>query len=339
MIKIPCHIIPDDTRYAFAVGKIRALETRLLDNSFISRLIKAGETEEMLKILMDSEYNFSLNETGEAPFESMIDKELHRIYMLIGSIDPEPEWTDLWRWRYDAHNLKVLLKVGLTDEKALEHCVPLGIIDPKLLLQQLQQADYSQLPVSFKEVIDEILSDKDKEQLQDGFEIDFLIDRALFEYLAQETRRSKNEFMINLATMMIDLTNLRTFLRMKQIKIPGNIFSRSFIPGGWIKEKAFFPQEEKSPYEIALDIIEKTPYTDLKPALDSKNLAVLESAMDNFIIAFLRQTRQRAFGVEPLIGYMMAKEMETKNLRIIYVCKVNDVDEARIKERLRETYV
>jgi len=339
MIKIPFHSFPDDTRYAFAVGKIRALETRLLDASFISRLIKAGEIDEMLKILMDSEYNFSLNEAGESSFETVIDRELYRIYMLLGSIDPEREWTDLWRWRYDAHNLKVLLKAGFSDEKALEQCVPLGIIDPKLLLQQLQQSDYSSLPVHFREAIEEVLSDKDSEQPQDGFEVDFLIDKALFMYLSQETKRSRNEFMIDLATMMIDLTNLRIFLRMKQIKVPENMFSRSFIPGGWIKETAFFTQEEKSPAETALDIIEKTPYKELKPALDSKNLAVLESAMDNFIISFLRQTRQRAFGVEPLIGYMMAKEMETKNLRIIYVCKANDVDEARIKERLRETYV
>ena len=126
---------------------------------------------------------------------------------------------------------------------------------------------------------------------------------------------------------------------MKQIKVSEDIFSRSFIPGGWIKESDFFSHEEKPLYEIALNIIENSPYADLKPYLDIKNLAVLESAMDNFILAFLRQTRQRAFGVEPLIGYMMAKEMETKNLRIIYVCKANAVDEEGIKERLRETYV
>jgi len=339
MIKILFHNCPDDTRYSFAVAKIRALESRMLDHALIARLLRASGIDELLKIMMDTEYGATLNEAADIPFESVLDNELHRIYMLINSIDPNPEWTDLWRWRYDAHNLKVLLKAGWTDEKALEHCVPLSIIDPKLLLQQLQQADYSQLPVHFKEAIEEVLSDKDSEQQKDGFEIDFLIDKALFQYLSQETKRSKNEFLIDLASMMIDLTNLRIFLRMKQLKIPENIFSRSFIPGGRIKEKAFFSQEEKSPYEMALDIIEKTPYTDLKPALDSKNLAVLESAMDNFIIAFLRQTRQRAFGVEPLIGYMMAKEMETKNLRIIYVCKANDVDEARIKERLRETYV
>ena len=86
-------------------------------------------------------------------------------------------------------------------------------------------------------------------------------------------------------------------------------------------------------------IITDTPYGDLKHSLDVTNMAVLEAAMDNFLILYLRQTRQRAFGVEPLIGYMLGKEMEIKNLRIIYVCKVNGFGEEPIKERLRDTYV
>ena len=89
---------------------------------------------------------------------------------------------------------------------------------------------------------------------------------------------------------------------------------------------------------MIMDILETTPYIDLKPYLDSRNLAVIEAGMDSCIIAYLRQTRQRAFGVEPLIGFMMAKEMEIKNLRIIYVGKANTLEEGLIKERLRETY-
>jgi V/A-type H+-transporting ATPase subunit C len=138
---------------------------------------------------------------------------------------------------------------------------------------------------------------------------------------------------------MIDLINLRSFLRIKGFKSTDNLFERSFITGGNISEAGFHLHEEKKPDEIVYEIIENSPYAELMPFLDSKNSAIIEAVTDNYIIAYLRQTRQRSFGVEPLIGYMLAKEFEIKNLRILYLSKANALEETLIKERLRETYV
>jgi V/A-type H+-transporting ATPase subunit C len=339
MIKITFHNIPDDTRYSFAVAKIRALESRMLDTALITRLLKANGTDEMLKILMDTEYNFILNQVQDIPFESVIDKELQRIYMLIKSMDPNPEWTDLWHWRYDAHNMKVILKLGFSHEHDIEQYIPMGIYNPEKLFLDLKQADYSLLPLPFKEAIEKIHLRDDEEKVKNAREIDFMMDKALYTYLMQEAGRSKNDFMISLVSIQIDLINLKNFLRMKGYKAPDMLFKQSFIPGGFITEDYFSPQADKTPDDMIFNTIESTPYKDLKPSLDSKNLAMLEAQMDNFVIAYIRQTRQRAFGVEPLIGYMIAKEMELKNLRLIYVCKANTLEEELIRERLRETYV
>ena len=338
MIRILFHNLPDDTRYAFAVARIRALESRMLDHAIITRLLRSSGTDELLKIILDTEYGFILNEAADTPFESVLDKELNRIYMLIRSIDPNPEWTDLWRWRYDAHNLKVILKAGLSNKEDMNHFITPSVIDPLKMIQGLEQADYSYIPSPLKEAVERILAE-DIQNEKGSDDIDFIIDRALYIFLSQETRKSKNEFLIHLAAIMIDLINLRSFLRVKGFKGTDNIFLRSFIPGGYISEKRFHPHEEGQSDEILHDIIENSPYTELKPFLDSKNPAVFEAGTDNFIIAYLRQTRQRAFGVEPLIGYMLAKELEIKNLRVLYLAKANALEEEFIKERLRETYV
>jgi V/A-type H+-transporting ATPase subunit C len=206
------------------------------------------------------------------------------------------------------------------------------------MIQEIEQGDYSCLPLPFKVAVRKIMSEG-MENKKKGEEIDFIIDRALYLFLSQEAQKSGNEFLIHLVAMMIDLTNLRSFLRIKGFKTTDNLFPRSFIPGGYITEDRFCPHEEKQPDEIVHSIIESSPYAELKPFLDSKNLAAIEAGADNFIISYLRQTRQRAFGIEPLIGYMLAKEFEIKNLQIIYLCKANALEQGQIKERLRETYV
>lgn len=338
MIKILFHNLPDDTRYSFAVAKIRALESRMLDHALISRLLRASGIDELIKILIDTEYGVILNEASEISFESILDNELQRIYMLISSIDPDPEWTDIWRWRYDAHNLKVILKAGFSNEEALKHLITYSILNPQKMTHEIEKGDYSCLPPPFKEAVERILS-ADTENEKRGYEIDFIIDRALYLYLSYETKRSGNEFLIHLVAIMVDLINLKSFLRIKGFKSTDNLFPRAFITGGNIIENRFYLHEERQPDEILQKIIENSPYTELKPFFDSGDPASIEAGTDDFIISYLRQTRQRAFGVEPLIGYMLAKEFEIKNLRLLYVGKANNLEETLIKNRLRESYV
>ena len=47
----------------------------------------------------------------------------------------------------------------------------------------------------------------------------------------------------------------------------------------------------------------------------------------------------KAFGVEPLAAYFIAKETEIKNLRILVTCKEFGADNDIITERMRKLYV
>jgi V/A-type H+-transporting ATPase subunit C len=54
---------------------------------------------------------------------------------------------------------------------------------------------------------------------------------------------------------------------------------------------------------------------------------------------FIKKAKQVSFGVEPLIGYIIAKETEIKIIRIIMVGKLNNIAPNIIRERLRDAYV
>ncbi len=66
----------------------------------------------------------------------------------------------------------------------------------------------------------------------------------------------------------------------------------------------------------------------------------LEKLSDDFITAYLQQGgKARPFGLEPLIGYLHAKDIEIRNIRMIMVGKINGLPIEAIRERLRDVYL
>ena len=53
----------------------------------------------------------------------------------------------------------------------------------------------------------------------------------------------------------------------------------------------------------------------------------------------IKETNSINYGAEVIFAYLIAKEVEIKNLRLVLVGKVNDLPFEFIKERLREVYV
>jgi len=71
----------------------------------------------------------------------------------------------------------------------------------------------------------------------------------------------------------------------------------------------------------------------------SGSLHVLEREIDNYLMETLKKAKYRVFGLEPLVGFAYAKEIETKLLRLILTGKLLQVRVEDIKGRLRLSYV
>ena len=53
----------------------------------------------------------------------------------------------------------------------------------------------------------------------------------------------------------------------------------------------------------------------------------------------MREKKIIPFGPAAIMGYIHAKEIEIKNLRILFIGKINQVPETLLRERVRESYV
>ncbi|MBU0630108.1 MAG: V-type ATPase subunit [Candidatus Margulisbacteria bacterium] len=71
----------------------------------------------------------------------------------------------------------------------------------------------------------------------------------------------------------------------------------------------------------------------------SGSLFGLEREIDNYLMMIMKNARYLSFGIEPLLGYLFAREHEVRMLRLVLTGKLLQVKVDQLRERLRTTYV
>ncbi|MDP7078289.1 MAG: V-type ATPase subunit [Candidatus Undinarchaeales archaeon] len=103
----------EDSKYAYGLGRVRALENRLLRKARIDELVETSTHLEVLKALGDSSYSQDLRQVREwRDFDLAADKTLLRTYVLVRSLLPEEDrvLVDVLQARHDLHNLHAVVR-------------------------------------------------------------------------------------------------------------------------------------------------------------------------------------------------------------------------------------
>jgi V/A-type H+-transporting ATPase subunit C len=69
------------------------------------------------------------------------------------------------------------------------------------------------------------------------------------------------------------------------------------------------------------------------------SLLLFEKLFDDMIMEHVKKAKYVAFGLEPLAGYIIAKENEIRLIRMILMGKLNEIPSEQIKRIMREGYV
>ncbi|MCD5390905.1 V-type ATP synthase subunit C [candidate division NPL-UPA2 bacterium] len=333
----------EDRRYAYAVGRIRALETRLLRRERFDQMVGAEDAEETLRALADTDYGPLLSEIKSPDeFEIALNKELTKVLSLISHLSFDPELTDLFRLRYDFHNLKVLLKQKYLARSPVDSklcLIDAGVIEGEKLRKIMEGEDYSELPDELRTAVDK--SEKGFEETGDPQMIDIILDKEMYSLFHE--RSSGNPFLKEYFQISADLTNIRIFLRVRALRKERDFFEEVFLEGGKL-ELSFFLRLYGEPIDNFASALSPTAYGQLvsqgiKYWKENGSWSKLERLSDNHILNFLGRAKHIVFGLEPLIGYLLARENEIKMLRMIMVGKLNKLEGELIRSNLRDTYV
>ena len=328
--------------YAYAVARIRVLETKLLSRDQLERLIEADSPDEVLRRLGDSRYASYIAEAGESlDFEAMLDKEALALRRLMGEITPDPVLTDAFFLQYDYHNIKVYVKrqgagVDVTDLISLA-----GTLPPAKLKDAVSNHDYSGLNPVMRRGLQAV--DEQTSMAVDPQRTDTLLDQALYgQILGLLGHGPAHDFVRSLFTGEVDRINLRTLLRAKRDETDLKVLTDSLLPGGTI-EPSFWGKALDMPLEL---LAEEATVKRLGEGMvdgirfyeKTGRMTELERRMDMAQMDKTRAARHNPFGIEPVIGYLLAVQNELKLIRLIMVAKTNHIPEQKLRERLRDVY-
>lgn len=331
----------DDTIYAYAVGRTRALETRLLDRARFDRMIDATSAEEALKVLAESDYANAVAELADVhDFESMLAAELKEAFDLILKISPKPELISIMALRYDVHNLKVLFKAKYLGIKS-DLLIPVGSLELDKMEYAVAEEDFRDLPEKLRRAAEDV--SEDFLVNRDPQVIDLLLDQVLYDQLVSSARERGINFLEGMFIRQIDLTNLKSIIRVKRMGLNRELLKNILLPHGSIPNDLLAGMLDE-PLESLITMLSMSDYADLvsegvRNWLDRGTVSSLEKLSDDYITAYLKKGKWTPFGLEPLVGYLWAKEIEIKNIRLILVGKINKLPAEAIRERIRDVYI
>lgn len=330
-----------DTDYAYAVARIRAVEKKLLNRNGIERMAEAKSPEEALKIVLDAGYESAGADASNLfEYEKLLKDEQRKVYILLKETAPDPTVFDMFLLREDYHNIKVILKGEFSDGYDDSILSGSGTIPLNRLKIMLKERNFSDMPSTMRKAVEECTDVFNR--TGDPQIIDFILDRAYFMQMKELALKIGNVFLTGLAVILIDIVNIKSFLRVKRLGRAWDFLGKAFVPGGSLDER-FFKEHMDEPIENFEGALGCKPYSKLGEGIENfKNtgsMSKFEKLADNYVLSYVRKALFKPMGLEPLVGYLVGKENEIKNARIVMVGKMNGISADAIKERLRDTYV
>ena len=331
----------DNMNFTQAVARLRVLETRLLSKVKIDRMIESTSAEEVIKILQETEYA-SLMGIVKRPedYNLLLKEELNRVYSLMYSVSPDPAIVDIMSLKYDYHNIKVILKGRALDKDLSHMLIPVGTVEIEKLKLYMITEDYRELNPNMKEAI--LKADEVYQELKDPQKIDIIVDQYMYIDILARAKEIKNKFILDYVVRSIDFSNIKSVIRLKKQEKDVKFLKEVILLGGDIAMdiliRAFDEPIENMSAKLSSSKYGEVVTMGLEEYIKTGKLSLLEKLSENFIMKDLKPAKYITFGPEPIFAYIAAKETEIKIIRIIMVGKLNNVDTAVIRERVREVY-
>lgn len=320
-----------DTDYLFLASRVRALERKLLTAPRIEQLLTAGDVAACSQLLSELGYE-PIHD--EASLQASLKQQREAVFSDIARFMPEPELLDVFRLKYDYHNIKTLLK----DRSGGRLLMDAGCISAADMERQYAESgNWQFLPKEMADAAKEaadVLAETGNPQRSD-----FILDRAYFAQLRSLAQESRCAYLQEYIRAMIDAANLRSLVRTKRLRTDPGFLRQVLFDGGSVSVDTIVAHAGNGPAAL----YRTTPFRSAaeagEEAVKGGSLTAFERACDNAVLLAAGKARSIPFGVEVVLGYLAAKESEWTAVRIIMSGRMAGMTADAIRERLRDQYV
>lgn len=326
-----------DTNYLFISTYLRAREKNLLTAARMERMIDAVDVEDAAKVLQEIGYG-EFSATSDRELSAALAAEREKLFEDLYRFVPDKAVVDVFKVKYDYHNIKVLLKaqaMGLGGDHLL---LDAGRVPTERLQRALTEGAYDVLPEELAKAAREaaeVLGTTGDPQLAD-----FVLDRAYYAEMLSASRRTGSSFLEGYVRTTIDAANLRSAVRTLRMHKGGDFLKKVLFEGGSIRTEKIMEAALGGNLEEPFDRTELRTAAQLGvEAANGGSLTRFEKVCDDAVTAAAAKAKGVPFGVEAVIGYLVAKEIEFTAVRIIMSGRMAGISGDTIRERLREAYV
>ena len=319
--------------YPFAVASVRSMENKLLTKQKLMQMAEAKDAEEALRMLADSDYG-KTQVKDVHDFEAMIQANQEEAYQAVGKLIPNETFMDIFRFKNDYHNVKVLIKEEISKVNGKNFMVNGGTIPVEELRKNFRERNYIELPNIDEKAVEEAIEMYAK--TKSGSYIDTILDRACFRVMSEAAKKLGIPYVEKYVCKLADVTNLKTLLRIKKLDRSEEELLACAVPGGEISVDTLVRAYRN---DSLVSVLKETGYSSLCTEYMEQGFTVFEKACDDYLMNYVKEAKYKTLTPEPVAAYILAKETEAKCVRIIMTCKIRGIDPETIKERVREAYV
>lgn len=334
----------DNTKYAFLLAIVRSYESKMLTSGEVERMISAKDATEAYRVFNDLEYAKFLGDTERVEdFQQIINAGLIEIKDIITKNAPYKELMDILWLRFDFTNLKALIKAQIQEKdltKTQEMILPYGkysFEEMKALFVEEESfvEEKDQIKDLLKEIIKKSLSVYTESQ--DPILVDAYVDQAYYDYLGDFLPDVKSKFISEYYTLEIDLKNIRTYLRAIALE-KTEIFSKLYLEGGSIDQEKYTGNFEEFLEELKNTDFYTLTQKAIEEYVETKSFLEFEKASDALLLDHMTKARYINLGIEPIFAFFWIKENNAQIIRTIMVNKLNNIDPAEIRKKIRKLY-
>ena len=324
----------------FACARIRANERYLLNKEKLNQMVEAKTLEDACKVLQDAQYGEEGAVIQPLEYEKTLVKESQKMFTFLHSLAPDADEFRIFAYSHDYHNIKLLIKAEALHIPADSLQLTGGTLPAQAMKLSVLERDYAYLTPHMRVAIEESLDTLAR--TRDPQVVDLICDRECYKDIVEAAAKSKSKFVKGYVQLMIDTINLKTFVRCRKMGQTWNYFSTVYLQGGSITEKTFVAGYDEPLQQFAARIASSPLASAVEEGSaairESGSFTTIEKMCDDALIKYVKDAKYISFGIEPLIGYAVGKQMEIKSVRIIMAAKIVGLPADLIRERLRETY-
>lgn len=320
--------------YLYSTARFRAKAASLPSAELFARLADAETVSECVRQLADSGIVIESAQDGSLAVEQSLDRYLSDCFDEVEHCLPDRAMVDIFRYPYDAHNVKALLKSRVRGTNPFPLLMGMGTLSPEDAELAVRTGNYEpfspEIGLSIPKAIALYAQTNDPQLL------DAVVDTGCFADML--TRASAyGQSLTDAVQTKIDSINILTALRILRMGgYASSYYAQHFITGGKLDEALLtraFDEGERA----LIKALVRTEYSALSDAFSDEKEARLsewEAACDRLYRKVLRRSNSQLAGAEVLFAYLADRENEVKNVRVLLTAKLAGLPAERIKSLL-----